>query len=171
MIYSCLECRKRKLKCNQGIPTCANCSKVRRECLYLGPRLDLASQLRLNEIKEKQGTLERELERDVAKSTTAKGGDPVHRILADEVDNENGEARELEATPLVALDMTYEDDADGTDNMIDLGIQIGKMRITERIGGLSRPRIAEEACNFSCGHHAARASGILIKSCLLTRMS
>ena len=148
MIYSCLECRKRKLKCSQGLPTCTNCSKVGRECLYLGPRLDIASQLRLNEIKEKQGTLERELERDVAKLTTAKSGDPVHRILADEVDNETGEDRELEATPLVALDMTYEDDADGTDNMIDLGIQIGKMRITERIGGLSRPRIAEEACYF-----------------------
>jgi hypothetical protein len=44
----------------------------------------------------------------------------------------------------VALDLTYEDDADGADDMIDLGIQIGKMRITERIGGLSRPRISEE---------------------------
>ena len=45
---------------------------------------------------------------------------------------------------IAALDLNYEDDADGADDIIDLGIQVGKMRITERIGGLNRPRIAEE---------------------------
>ncbi len=60
--------------------------------------------------------------------------------MGDEYDDE----RDLEITPMVALDLTYEDDADGTDDIIDLGIQIGKMRITERIGGLNRPRISEE---------------------------
>ncbi|KAI1813586.1 hypothetical protein GGS20DRAFT_471314 [Poronia punctata] len=145
MINSCLECRKRKLKCSKTSPTCTNCAKAARDCLYIGPRLDEASQLRLAEIKEKQGTLERQLERDVAKSTTSKST-LQQRILADEVeDNYNDDERDLEATPLVALDLTYEDDADdGADDMIDLGIQIGKMRLTERIGGLSRPRIAEE---------------------------
>ncbi|KAI1262973.1 hypothetical protein F5Y18DRAFT_429446 [Xylariaceae sp. FL1019] len=144
MINSCLECRKRKLKCSKTSPTCTNCDKASRECLYIGPRLDEASQMRLAEIKEKQGTLERQLERDVAKSTTSKST-LQQRILADEVENDYDDGRDLEATPLVALDLTYEDDADGgADDMIDLGIQIGKMRITERIGGLSRPRIAEE---------------------------
>ncbi|KAI1385031.1 uncharacterized protein F4822DRAFT_433559 [Hypoxylon trugodes] len=97
--------------------------------------------MRLAEIKEKQGTLERELERDVAKSTTSKNT-LQQRILADDVAGEYDE--DLEATPLAALDVTYEDDVDGAGDMIDLGIQIGKMRITERIGGLSRPRISEE---------------------------
>ncbi|KAI1432387.1 hypothetical protein GGR50DRAFT_697083 [Xylaria sp. CBS 124048] len=144
MINSCLECRKRKLKCSKTSPTCANCNNASRDCLYIGPRLDEASQLRLAEIKEKQGTLERQLERDVAKSTTSKST-LQQRILADEVEDEYDDGRDLEATPLVALDLTYEDDADsGADDMIDLGIQIGKMRITERIGGLSRPRISEE---------------------------
>ncbi|KAI0548303.1 hypothetical protein F4679DRAFT_325810 [Xylaria curta] len=144
MINSCLECRKRKLKCSKTSPTCTNCAKALRDCLYIGPHLDEASQMRLAVIKEKQGTLERQLERDVAKSTTPKT--PLqHRILADEVEDEYDDDRDLEATPLVALDLTYEDDADGgADDMIDLGIQIGKMRITERIGGLSRPRISEE---------------------------
>ncbi|KAI0200121.1 hypothetical protein F4808DRAFT_178931 [Astrocystis sublimbata] len=149
MINSCLEvssnCRKRKLKCSKTSPTCTNCDKTSRECLYIGPRLDEASQMRLAEIKEKQGTLERQLERDVAKSSTPKTT-LQQRILADEVEDEYSDERDLEATPLVALDLTYEDDADGggADDMIDLGIQIGKMRMTERIGGLSRPRLSEE---------------------------
>ncbi|KAI0013499.1 hypothetical protein F4779DRAFT_625316 [Xylariaceae sp. FL0662B] len=143
MINSCLECRRRKLKCSKTSPSCTNCVKAARECLYIGPRLDEASQMRLAEIKEKQGTLERQLERDVAKSTSSKSTQQ-QRILADEVGNDDDEQRDLEATPLVALDLTYDDDADGTEDMIDLGIQIGKMRITERIGGLSRPRISEE---------------------------
>ncbi|KAI2629854.1 hypothetical protein GGR54DRAFT_282082 [Hypoxylon sp. NC1633] len=99
--------------------------------------------MRLAEIKEKQGTLERELERDVAKSTTSKSAQQ-QRSLADDIADDYDEERDLEATPLVALDVTYEDDADGASDMIDLGIQIGRMRITERIGGLSRPRISEE---------------------------
>ncbi|KAI0817502.1 hypothetical protein GGR55DRAFT_685132 [Xylaria sp. FL0064] len=144
MINSCLECRKRKLKCSKTSPTCTNCVKASRDCLYIGPRLDEASQMRLAEIKEKQGTLERQLERDIAKSTASKGT-LQQRILADEVEDGYDDERDLEATPLVALDLTYEDDADGgADDMIDLGIQIGKMRITERIGGLSRPRLSEE---------------------------
>ncbi|KAI2614666.1 uncharacterized protein GGS25DRAFT_517513 [Hypoxylon fragiforme] len=97
----------------------------------------------LPEIKEKQGTLERELERDVAKSTTTKSA-LQQRILADDIGGDYDEDHDLEATPLAALDVTYEDDADEASDMIDLGIQIGKMRITERIGGLSRPRISEE---------------------------
>ncbi|KAI1134537.1 hypothetical protein F5Y05DRAFT_398308 [Hypoxylon sp. FL0543] len=140
---SCLECRRRKLKCSKTSPSCTNCVKAGRDCLYIGPRLDEASQMRLAAIKEKQGTLERELERDVAKSTTSKNM-LQQRILADDVSGNYDEERDLDITPLVALDMTYEDDVDGAGDMIDLGIQIGKMRITERIGGLSRPRISEE---------------------------
>ncbi|GAP86162.1 putative fungal specific transcription factor domain-containing protein [Rosellinia necatrix] len=144
VINSCLECRKRKLKCSKTEPTCTNCAKASRDCLYIGPRLDEVSQMRLAEIKEKQGTLERQLERDVAKSAIPNSTLQQH-ILADEVEDDDCDERDLEVTPLVALDLTYEDGADdGADDMIDLGIQIGKMRITERIGGLSRPRISEE---------------------------
>lgn len=141
MITSCLECRRRKLKCNKSNP-CVNCLKFSRDCLYLGPKLDEASQLRLTEIKEKVGSLERQLERDVAKSGSR--GFYQQRILADDVEGEFDEERDLEITPMVALDLTYEDDADGTDDVMDLGVQVGKMRLTEKIGGLNRPRISEE---------------------------
>ncbi|WYZ34476.1 hypothetical protein EsH8_I_000752 [Colletotrichum jinshuiense] len=141
MITSCLECRRRKLKCNKSQP-CINCMKFSRDCVYLSPKLDEASQLRLTEIKEKVGSLERQLERDVAKPSTRAAMQQA--ILADGVEDEYPEERDLEPTDMTALDVTYEEDADGTDDLIDLGVQVGRMRITERIGGLSRPRIAEE---------------------------
>ncbi|KAK7952192.1 fungal specific transcription factor domain-containing protein [Apiospora aurea] len=139
--------RRNRMINSKTSPSCVNCLKAGRDCLYIGPRLDEASQLRLAEIKEKQGSLERQLERDVAKSAAATTQKHAlgQRILADEIGDEDAdEERYLESTPLAALDLTYEDDADGADDMIDLGIQIGRMRITERIGGLSRPRISEE---------------------------
>lgn len=145
MITSCLECRRRKLKCNKSQP-CSNCVRFSRDCVYLGPKLDEASQLRLTEIKEKVGSLERQLERDVAKSATKAAFQ--QRFLADDVEGDYDEERDLEITPMVALDLTYEDDADGTDDIIDLGIQVGRMRITERIGGLNRPRLSEEVCSI-----------------------
>ena len=153
MITSCLECRRRKLKCEKKHP-CHNCKRFQRECVYLGPNLDEASQQRLTEIKEKVGSLERQLERDVAKGATARRGSPgrdddQQRFVADDVEDNRGDERELQITPMVALDLTYDDysDGNGADDLIDLGIRVGKMRITERIGGLNRPRISEEVCN------------------------
>lgn len=145
LITSCLECRRRKLKCDKSHP-CTNCVKFDRECHYFGPKLDQASQVRLTEMKEKVGSLERQLERDVARSGKSQPSGPKRSggILADDVEDEFAEERDLEPTELTELDVTYEDDADGTDDIIDLGVQVGRMRITDRIGGLSRPRLSEE---------------------------
>ena len=178
MITSCLECRRRKLKCNKCKP-CVNCQKFNRECLYLGPKLDEASQMRLTEIKEQVGSLERALERDVAKGAASSSsssrqrgggfrmvgmgmgmrrGSCISLSHRDENGDGSGEEGELgeegdedghdegeeyaESTPFVTEDVAY--DENETDDLIDLGIQVGKMRITERIGGMSRPRLAEE---------------------------
>jgi len=148
MITSCLECRRRKLRCDK-LATCSNCMRFSRECVYIGPKLDEAGQLRLTEIKEKVGSLERQLERDVARSTAkALGPRQGHRsqqqqLLASDGLDEDYDAEGLDFTPMVTSDATYEDD-ENTDELIDLGIQVGKMRITERIGGMNRPRISEE---------------------------
>lgn len=158
LITSCLECRRRKLKCDKSQP-CTNCVRFGRDCLYLGPALDQASQVRLTEMKEKVGSLERQLERDVARSgKTPRASASARReggILADDVEDEFAEERDLEPTELTALDITYEDDADGTDDIIDLGVQVGRMRITDRIGGLTRPRLSEEvlAAPVLCRSH------------------
>jgi hypothetical protein len=112
--------------------------------------------------------LERQLERDVAKTTSKAAAQ--QRILADDVEGHGDEERDLEITPMVALDLAYEDDPDDTDDIIDLGIQVGRMRITERIGGLSRPRLSEEVrtCTY------IRAPNVLVgsrKSRLITLCS
>jgi hypothetical protein len=117
----------------------------------LAPALDQASQLKLTEIKEKVGSLERLLERDVAKSSLGGGGigSPTpsqDRALPDDGDDDlpaNEDERDLEPTPLATIDAAYVDDGDD-DDLLDLGIQLGKMRFTERIGGFFRPKIAQE---------------------------
>lgn len=139
MITSCLECRRRKLKCDKLHP-CSNCNKFSRDCLFLAPALDSVSQQRLNEIKEKMGSLERVLEQDVArregKSTPSSSERSQRRTSADlpggedsSSDNEAAvpdDLKGLEPTPMAVIDGAYEDDTN--DDVLDLGIKVGKMR-------------------------------------------
>lgn len=133
-----------------------NCTRFKRDCLYLAPAMDAQSQQKLAEIKERMGALEKGLERevkeksakthlgganvlrqDVASGTKTEEGDDGDDDL---VEGEDDEA--LEPTPLAALDAGYEDNGD--DEMMDLGVQMGKMRITDRIGGWIRPKLVDE---------------------------
>ncbi|KAF2086326.1 hypothetical protein K490DRAFT_44677, partial [Saccharata proteae CBS 121410] len=150
LITSCLECRRRKLKCDKQHP-CTNCTKFARDCVFLAPALDAAAQLKLAEIKEKMGSLERTLEEDVARKPRRRSESktrPGHNLPGleegsseDELSDPEDE-RGLEPTPLATMDATYDVDAD--DNLMDLGVSFGRMRITERIGGFVRPKFAEE---------------------------
>jgi hypothetical protein len=102
MITSCLECRRRKLKCNKSSP-CTNCLKFNRDCVFLAPALDQASQLKLTEIKEKVGSLERLLERDVAKSASQTFNPSQGRALPDDTDDDlppNEDERVAQVEPL-----------------------------------------------------------------------
>lgn len=93
------------------------------------------------------------LEDDVARlSRTGKAAEDK-RIIAlpgqdqdpDSDQEEDEEAKNLDPSRFVTDDAAYfDDDVDGDDDLVDLGIAMGRMRITERIGGLVRPRIAEE---------------------------
>lgn len=140
MITSCLECRRRKLKCDKSHP-CTNCVKAARDCLFLAPALDSASQLKLTEIKE------RVLEQDVAKKSTRSGitqNGVMQDVDGEEIDfaPEPEDERDLETTPLALSDAAYDDDAD--DDLNDLGFLMGKLRLTDRVGGFFRPKMAEE---------------------------
>ncbi|KAL8701466.1 MAG: hypothetical protein Q9201_004887 [Fulgogasparrea decipioides] len=142
MITSCLECRRRKLKCDKSHP-CTNCTKNTRDCVFLAPALDSASQLKLAEIKEKMGSLERVLEQDVARKGARQGpwrADPE----GDQGDSapEPEDEKHLEPTPLATTDAVYDDDADN--DLADLGFAMGRMRLSDRIGGFVRPKMAEE---------------------------
>jgi Fungal Zn(2)-Cys(6) binuclear cluster domain len=150
MITSCLECRRRKLKCDRLHP-CSNCSKAQRDCVFMAPALDAAARLKLMELKEKMGSLERLLERDVAPShgqQTSESKEDASETLFATVEAEDRERtipddeKDLEPTRLAVQDVAYEDEAD--DEMYDLGFRLGKMRMTERVGGFFRPRIADE---------------------------
>lgn len=150
MITSCLECRRRKLKCDKSHP-CTNCTKAARDCLFLAPALDSASQLKLTEIKEKMGSLERVLEQDVVKKANQRTVQRGFRPKTE--DNEGIDFRDdpddepyLEPSPLAVADAAYDDEAD--DDLADLGVQMGKLRLTDRIGGYFRPKLAEEV--FLC---------------------
>jgi hypothetical protein len=138
MITSCLECRRRKLKCDKSHP-CTNCIKASRDCLFLAPALDSVSLLKLTEIKEKMGSLERVLEQDVAKRsqmTTMEEGEELN--IAPEPEDE----KDLVLTPLALGDNSYDENAD--DDLTDLGFVMGKLRLSERIGGFFRPKMADE---------------------------
>lgn len=146
MITSCLECRRRKLKCDKSHP-CTNCVKAARDCLFLAPALDSASQLKLTEIKEKMGSLERVLEQDVAKKNARPGISKdglTKNVEGEEIDfaPEPEDERDLETTPLALSDAAYDDDAD--DDLNDIGFLMGKLRLTDRVGGFFRPKMAEE---------------------------
>ncbi|KAJ9647026.1 hypothetical protein H2199_002012 [Coniosporium tulheliwenetii] len=136
LITSCLECRRRKLKCDKQNP-CTNCTKFGRDCLFLAPALDPAAQLRLAEMKEKIGSLERSLEEDVARRPSVSKSKPSINLPgledADSADEDDPEdERDLEPTPMAIADTAYSQEAD--DDIMDLGIALGKMRITEKLG-------------------------------------
>ncbi|PKS10550.1 hypothetical protein jhhlp_002304 [Lomentospora prolificans] len=159
MITSCLECRRRKLKCNKKSP-CENCVKFSRECVFLSSKLDEASQMRLTEIKEKVGSLERALERDIAKTGTSSRAPSQQGFVVDDIDY--GLAEDLDPWPssFVGVDTVYDDEtSEGIEDVLDLGVQVGRMRITERIGGLSRPRLSEEIL-AAIGPQLPRVQGI-----------
>ena len=95
------------------------------------------------------GSLERVLEQDVARNNArsqAKQGGlaGAQHAYYDEVDfaPEPDDEKELEPSPLAVIDAVYEDDAD--DDLMDLGFQMGKLRLTDRIGGFFRPKMTEE---------------------------
>ena len=117
------------------------------------------------------GTLERVLEHDVAGKKIAATKRMGRRTSGGELPGQNSsdseneapvpdDEKDLEPTPLAVVDAAYEDDAN--DDMLDLGVKIGKMRyglylfilqdlanksvssMTERLGGYFRPKMTEE---------------------------
>jgi len=98
------------------------------------------------------GDLERSLEEDVLRRSKSRSGHSSGRkrniklpgqdeSYSDQEEDED--TRDLNPSNFISEDAVYyEGDAD--DDMVDLGIAMGRVRITERIGGLVRPRFADE---------------------------
>ena len=93
------------------------------------------------------GSLERVLERDVAMSAARRDGKRDPYANDEEIDfaPEPEDEKHLEPTPLSVVDALYDDDG-GDDDLEDLGVQLGKLRLTDRLGGFFRPKMSEEVC-------------------------
>ena len=96
------------------------------------------------------GSLERVLEQDVAKKSSKRNVILPVDAEGEDVDfaPEPEDEKYLEPSALTVQDAVYDEDAD--DDLADLGFQMGKMRLTDRIGGFFRPKLAEEV--RSCSH-------------------
>lgn len=149
IISSCLECRRRKLKCDRGQP-CVNCVKGSRQCHFIAPGFDAAAQARLAEVKEKMGILERSLEEDIVQRNGIPTGtfhsfNKSDTLLSrEEAYSEEEDTKDLKSSEYATEDAVYYDDEEGDDEIVDLGIAMGKVRINERIGGLVRPKFSDE---------------------------
>ncbi|KAB8664813.1 hypothetical protein FH972_026238 [Carpinus fangiana] len=146
-IASCLECRRRKLKCDHQHP-CGNCSKNSRDCLFIAPAVDPESRRRLAAVKDQVQSLETGL----GKSGTnpAAQGDSWSSLHYETSTNNYGhkdgadsasEDDNQQPSALAVEDVAYEEDAD---DLLDLGVQLGRMRVSERIGSFVRPALLEE---------------------------
>jgi hypothetical protein len=96
--------------------------------------------------------LERTLEEDVARRGSSKSAGSVLSGMGSPAlpgqegpysEEEEDDAKDLEPNRLATEDSAYYED-EGNDDLVDLGISMGKLRITERIGGFVRPRFSEE---------------------------
>lgn len=120
--------------------------------MYIAPALDTVAQQELAELKDKLSNLEESLGRDVirrANQPDAFRDESSFKHDFEDGEDEDGESQPedekgLEPTPFAVFDQLYDDDAD--DELMDLGIQMGKMRISDRVGGLVRPKMADEVC-------------------------
>lgn len=107
-------------------------------------------------IKDQMGALERTLEEDAVRggsvSDRRSSFDAFPEADEDEENEPEGaeDERDLRVTPDGYLDAAYDEDAD--DDLMDLGFRMGKVRITERIGGYVHPKLVEEVgtAHFTC---------------------
>ncbi|KAJ4365785.1 hypothetical protein N0V83_008406 [Neocucurbitaria cava] len=95
------------------------------------------------------GILERSLEEGIArKSQVSTGASSAPLQLPGQEESysdqeEEEDTKDLDPSHLATEDAAYYEGEDN-DDVVDLGIAMGKVRITERIGGLVRPRFSEE---------------------------
>lgn len=133
-----------------------NCQSNGRQCIYITTATDDSKfRRKLHEVKDAKDSLEQVLVGTTAEDTLQterSRRDPLQKLsgapiatLEGGFGGGGGESDEdgfLEPTPLAIPDAAYA--ADGADELDDLGVALGRMRLGERIGGLYRPRIGDE---------------------------
>ena len=134
-IRSCLECRRRKMRCNRSRP-CQNCNRFCRDCVYL-PFPEWPSGA--SSSGKGEGALQ----------SPAHGGGRAPPPF-----NNNQTPSYVQPSPFTSTnhgydpemlakhDGVYENDAD--DDSLDMALQIGRLTITAKVGNLFRPHVASQ---------------------------
>ena len=148
-IRSCLECRRRKMRCNRSRP-CQNCNRFCRDCVYLAfPDWPSGAPNNANG----EGS---------AQSPAQGGG---RAFPSYESNQHTGLVQTSPSThhhlgcdsdALAKHNGLYDMDADG--EPLDVAIQVGRLSITEKIGGFFRPHVASQVSNFSFPSRAQPSS-------------
>ena len=131
IITACFDCRERKAGCDRKKPTCGRCQDGR-TCIYLDP----PNNALINGTSRSLASLPLDIKEKVTKLYSQCLGDT--KDGRDESDFDG-----LEASPLVTDSASYDDDADDTE-VTDLGFRVGKLQLTDRVGGQYRPGMGHE---------------------------
>ena len=134
-IRSCLECRRRKMRCNRSRP-CQNCNRFCRECIYL-PFPEWPSGAPINAKGEA-----------VLQSPTQAGGRAIPSLDSHQYSRRvqtslfTQSTHSYDSDTLVKHVALYDVDAD--DQNSDLGLQVGRLSITEKLNSFFRPNVASQ---------------------------
>ena len=132
-IRSCLECRRRKMRCNRSRP-CQNCNRFCRECVYL-PFPEWPS-----------GASSHTKEQGALQGPVRGGGrafpsfDSPQNSVYGPLPPFNNQDYGYDSDTLAKHDRINDVDAD--DDFSDVALQIGRLSITEKTGDFFRPHIA-----------------------------
>ena len=134
-IRSCLECRRRKMRCNRSRP-CQNCNRFCRECVYL-PFPEWPSGAPSNP------QLEPNLQSPVQGDGRAYPSFDSHQRFGHvQPSTFTNHGAGYEPNTLAKQDRSCDTEAD--DDTLDVALQVGRLSITEKLGGYFRPHIATQ---------------------------
>lgn len=130
-----------------------NCRSQNRQCIYISSSETNDTQLRrkLTEMKDARDSLEKKVllgkvedQATRQKQLQRLSGAPIASLEGDVGGHgdESDVEGYLEPTPLAIPDAAYAED--DSEEVNDLGVSLGKIRLGERVGGLFRPRIGDE---------------------------
>lgn len=137
-IRSCLECRRRKMRCNRSRP-CQNCNRFCRDCVYLAfPEWPSGASINAS--------------REVGSQTPGHSRDRAFPPSDSSQQNANVQlapfahhGRGYDSNKPVKHE-SYDDDTDF--QPLDVGLQIGKLNITEKTNGSFKPHLASQVSIF-----------------------
>lgn len=135
-IRSCLECRRRKMRCNRSRP-CQNCNRFCRDCVYL-PFPDWPSGASIN-VKAENSS--QSPEQGVGRAIPSYASAQRTGLIQTSPFTHNHD-HSFDPDTLAHHDGFYDSDAD--DQPLEVGLQIGRLCITERMNGFFRPQVANQ---------------------------